>query len=420
MKNRNASMAFIFITILVDVIGIGIIIPVLPTLITNLTGEGLSAAAEYGGWLMFAFAVMQFFFAPLFGELSDRFGRRPVLLLALLGLGVDYIFHAFAPTIAWLFVGRVLAGICGASFTVATSYIADISTPENKARNFGFIGAAFGLGFIVGPLIGGFCARWGVEVPFLVAAALTLLNLVYGFFVLPESLPPEKRRPFEWKRANPIGSLRHLTKYPIVKGLVIPLFLVYIAGHAVQSTWTYFTMYKFEWDEAMVSYSLAVVGLLAAVVQGGLIGVTVKKFGEIKTVIYGFIFWSIGLVLFSLAQTDWMIYAFLIPYVLGGVAGPTLQSIMSNEVPDNEQGELQGGLTSMMSVTTIIGPVVMTMLFAYATSDAAPFKFAGAPFLVGALMVIVGLFIALKALKMYKAKQEEGQKAADSETDLSA
>ncbi len=403
-KHGRASLGFIFITILVDVIGLGIIIPVIPTLIENLTGEGLSYASKVGGWLMFAFAIMQFVFAPFLGELSDRYGRRPILLIALFGLGMDYIFHAYAPSITWLFVGRILAGVCGASVTVATAYIADISTPENKAKNFGMIGAAFGLGFIIGPVIGGVAAKWGTEVPFLVAAALSLLNVVYGLFVLPESLPPDKRRPFDWKRANPVGSLLHLGRYPLVLGLIVAMFMVYLAGHAVQSTWTYFTMLQYGWDEAAVGYSLAVVGVLVAVVQGGLIGVTIKTLGERKTIVVGFVLWCVGLVLFAFAYTDWMIYAFLLPYCLGGVAGPTVQSMISNQVPDNEQGELQGALTSMISVTTIIGPIVMTNLFYFFTTDDAPIYFPGAPFILGAMLAVIGLYFAVRTMRKIKDK----------------
>ena len=228
--NRKNALTFIFITLLLDIIGIGIIIPVVPELIKNLTGEGVSEASRYGGWLIFSYAVMQFICSPIVGNLSDRYGRRPVLLLSLTGLGLDYILHALAPTLLWLFIGRLIAGIMGASFTTATAYIADISDPEKRAQNFGLIGVAFGLGFIIGPVIGGLAAEWGPRMPFYVAAALTLLNVLYGYFVLPESLPQENRRAFDWKKANPVGSLRHLFKYPVVAGLVTSLVFVYLAA----------------------------------------------------------------------------------------------------------------------------------------------------------------------------------------------
>jgi len=398
VKKSNA-LIFIFITILVDVIGLGIIIPVVPRLIENLTGEGLSAASKYGGWLMFSFAIMQFIFSPVMGGLSDKYGRRPVLLLSLFGLGIDYIFHAYAPTLAWLFVGRLIAGMFGASFTTAMAYIADISTPEKRAQNFGLIGAAFGLGFIIGPVIGGLAGSyWGPRAPFIVAACLALLNVTYGYFVLPESLSVSQRRPFDWKRANPIGSLMHLRKYPVVSGLVLSLVLIYIAAHAVQSNWSYYTMFKFNWDEKMVGYSLGAVGILVSIVQGGLIRIVIPRLGQQKAVYVGIGLYSIGFVLFGIASSTWMMFAFLIPYCLGGIAGPALQGIISSQVPANEQGELQGGLTSLMSATTIIGPVLMNGLFAYFTSDEAPVFLPGVAFFLGSFLTLLSLFFAYRTL----------------------
>lgn len=396
---KNNALAFIFITILIDVIGLGIIIPVVPKLIESLTGEGLSEASRYGGWLMFAFAATQFLFSPIMGGLSDRFGRRPVLLLSLFGLGIDYVFHAYAPTLGWLFVGRVIAGLFGASFTTATAYIADISAPEKRAQNFGLIGAAFGLGFIIGPVIGGLAgSEWGPRAPFWVAAVLTMLNVVYGYFVLPESLGESQRRAFDWKRANPIGSLMHLRKYPVVSGLVVSLVLIYIAAHAVQSNWAYYTMFKFEWDEKMVGYSLAVVGVLIAAVQGGIIRIVIPKLGQQKSVYLGIALYAVGLLLFGMASASWMMFAFLLPYCLGGIAGPALQGIISSQVPPNEQGELQGALTSLMSVTAIIGPVMMNSIFAYFTSSEAPVYLPGASFFLAAFLTVLSLFFSYKIL----------------------
>jgi DHA1 family tetracycline resistance protein-like MFS transporter len=398
-KGSKASLIFIFITILIDVIGIGIIIPVFPTLLTELSGLGLSEASRIGGWLIGAYALMQFFFAPVLGAMSDRYGRRPIILIALLGLGIDYIFHAWAPTIAFLFVGRLLAGITGASFTVATAYIADISTPEKKAQNFGLVGAAFGLGFILGPVIGGITAEYGVRVPFLVAAGLSLVNFLYGFFVLPESLPPEKRiTEINWKKVNPFSTFKHFKAFPALLGFMIPFFLIYIAGHAIQSTWTFYTMYRFEWNEATVGYSLAVVGIVVAIVQGGLVKYVVRAIGEKLTVIVGMSLWSLGLILFASANREWMMFAYILPYCLGGVAAPTLQGIMSNLVPDTMQGRLQGILTSIMSLTSILGPPLMTYTFYIFSGENAIADFAGAPFAVGALMMIVALIWVLKPL----------------------
>jgi DHA1 family tetracycline resistance protein-like MFS transporter len=396
---RNNALLFIFITILVDVIGLGVIIPVVPKLIEKLTGEGLSEASRYGGWLMFSFAIMQFIFSPIMGGLSDKFGRRPILLLSLLGLGIDYIFHAFAPSIGWLFIGRLVAGMFGASFTTATAYIADISTPEKRSQNFGLIGAAFGLGFIIGPVIGGLAgSTWGPQAPFLVAAALTLLNVVYGYFVLPESLDKSQRRAFDWKRANPIGSLNHIRKYPVVASLVVSFFFIYVAAQAVQSNWSYYTMFKFNWTEAQVGFSLAVVGVLIAAVQGGLIRVAIPKLGQNKSVYIGLFLYTLGMVLFGMATAGWMLLIFLVPYCLGGICGPALQGIISNQVPANEQGEMQGALTSVMSLSSIVGPLLMNNTFAYFTSEKAPFILPGAPFFLGSLLMAVALIIAYRSL----------------------
>lgn len=400
---KSASLGFIFVTILIDVIGIGIIIPVLPALIEKLHGSGLSEASRIGGWLMFAYAGMQFLFAPLMGALSDKFGRRPVILIALLGLGLDYIFHAFAPTLGWLFLGRVLAGITGASFTVAAAYIADISTPEKKAQNFGLIGAAFGLGFIIGPVIGGLAAQWGVEAPFLIAAGLSLVNVTYGFFILPESLQPADRSEVNWKKANPVGSLVLLRNFPAVMGFILPYFFIYLAGYAVQSTWTFYTMYRFDWNEAMVGYSLALVGVVVAVVQGGLVKHVVRWLGEFKTIIVGMSFWITGMFLFAGANQGWMVFVFIIPYCLGGVATPTLQGIISNQVSDRVQGQLQGMLTSLVSLTSVIGPPIMTYVFFIFTGENAPFDFPGAPFAAGGILMIVALIIMLAPLRKYAA-----------------
>lgn len=408
----SAAMGFIFITILIDVIGFGIIIPVLPDLIKELAHTDLSHASEYGGWMLFAYAVMQFIFAPLLGNLSDRYGRRPVLLFSLLGFAIDYLFLAFAPSIAWLFVGRVIAGITGASFTTASAYIADISTPEKKAQNFGLVGAAFGMGFIIGPVIGGLLGDFGLRVPFLVTAGLTLLNFFYGLFVLPESLAKENRRKFEWVRANPIGSLKQLAKYPAITGLVISLVLLMVASHAVQSTWAYYGMEKFEWHKKEVGISLGVVGLMVGLVQGLLIRKTIPMLGQEKSVYVGFALYAVGMLLFGIATEGWMMYAFTIVYCLGGIAQPALQGIISNHVPANEQGELQGGLTSLMSVTSIIGPPMMTTLFAKFTAKNAPIHLPGAPFLLGTIIMLASVWIAYRALHPSRYSRAEVGKPA--------
>ncbi|MBX0289342.1 TCR/Tet family MFS transporter [Hymenobacter sp. HSC-4F20] len=398
---RKAALGFIFLTLLLDVTGIGIIVPVVPALIRHLTGGSVSEAARVGGWLVFAFAVMQFLFSPVLGNLSDRFGRRPVLLLSLLGFGLDYLLVAFAPNIGWLFAGRLIAGVMGASFTTASAYIADISAPEERAQNFGMVGAAFGLGFILGPLVGGVLGKYGHQVPFLAAAGLTLLNVLYGYFVLPESLPLDKRRTFEWSRANPIGSLKLLRRYPVITGLVASLLLTYVAAHATQSTWSYYVIEKFKWDEAWVGYSLAALGLLVAVVQGLLIRRINPLLGPKRSVFLGMLLYAVGFVLFAFASKGWMMFAFLVPYCLGGIAGPALQGIISGQVPPNEQGELQGALTSLMSVTSIVGPPLMTNLFSYYTGPKAPIYFPGAPFVLGAVLILVSLLLLTRSLASY-------------------
>lgn len=397
---RTNALAFIFVTILLDVIGFGVIIPVLPRLISELGHENLVDASQDGGWLLFTFALAQFIFSPILGGLSDKYGRRPVLLISLFGFGLDYIFMAFAPTLGWLFVGRAIAGITGASFTTASAYIADISEPEKRAQNFGLIGAAFGIGFIIGPALGGIVGgHFGVRAPFILAAILCFLNLAYGYFILPESLLPENRRPFSWKRANPVGSLMQLRKYPVVSGLVVSLVLIYIAAHAVQSNWAYYTMFRFGWTEATVGWSLALVGLLIGLVQGVLIRIVNPKIGAKKSVYIGMSLYALGLVLFAFADKSWMMFLFLVPYCLGGIAGPALQGIISSQVAPNEQGELQGSLTSLMAVTSIIGPLMMNNLFYYFSRTGAPVYFPGAPFVAGAILIIVGTIFAANTLR---------------------
>jgi DHA1 family tetracycline resistance protein-like MFS transporter len=396
---KQAAIGFIFITLLVDVIGWGLIIPVMPELIAGMKHIPVNQASKEGGWLLFIYAFMQFFCAPIFGSLSDQYGRRPVLLFSLFGFGVDYIFLGFAPTFGWLFLGRTISGITGASFTTANAYIADISDAESRAKNFGMLGAAFGLGFIIGPGIGGLLSGWGVRAPFFAAAILTLLNWLYGFFILPESLSPEHRRKFDWKRANPFGALANLKKYPAVTALLVALFLDYLASYAIQSTWSYFTSYRFEWTPKTIGISLAVVGILVAFVQGVLIRVITPRIGNERSIYIGLLLCAIGMFLFATANQSWMMFVFLIPYCLGGIAAPALQATISGHVPPNAQGELQGSLTSLLSVTAIIGPVLMTNLFAYFTSPPAPVHFPGASFLLGGLLMLTASLVAYKSLK---------------------
>jgi DHA1 family tetracycline resistance protein-like MFS transporter len=393
-KHRGPAVGFIVVVLLIDMIGFGIIIPVMPGLIQELTGSSVSTAAQYGGWMLAAYAITQFFCAPIIGGLSDRFGRRPVLLASLFGFAVDYLFLAFAPSIGWLFVGRVVSGMMGASFVAASAYIADISTPENRAKNFGLIGATFGLGFIVGPVIGGFLGEFGPRMPFLVTAGLTLLNWLYGFFVLPESLKVENRRPFNWKRANPVGTLLSVWQYKVVAGLFVVLALLYISAHAVQSNWAYYTIEKFSWTTGMIGVSLGVVGLVFVIVQGGLIRVILPKLGHHRTVYAGLMLYAVGFILYAVANQSWMMYAVTVVYCMGGMAGPALQGIMSSAVPANAQGELQGAFASLMSMTSVVGPPLMNGIFAWFSSPAAPFYFPGAAMTLGAALTIVSCLLA--------------------------
>jgi MFS transporter, DHA1 family, tetracycline resistance protein len=415
---RQAALGFIFVTLLIDITGIGIIIPVVPKLIVELIHGDLSDASRYGGWLMFAYSATQFLFSPVMGNLSDHFGRRPVLLASLFGLGVDFLVLALSPTVVWLFAARIFSGMFGASFTTGSAYIADISPPERRAQNFGLVGVAFGVGFMLGPVIGGILGEYGSRVPFFAAAGLSLVNCLYGFFVLPESLKPENRRRFEWKRANPIGSLQRLRKYPVVAGLIESLTFLYIASYAVQSTWTYFTMERFNWTSATVGLSLGLVGLLTAIVQGGVIRAVIPAIGHKRSVYLGLSLYGLGFLLFSFANQSWMMFAFLVPYCLGGVAGPALQGIISTQVPVNEQGQLQGGLTSLMSLTAIVSPVIMTNLFSYFTSDTAVIYFPGAPFLAGAFLIALSIFFAVRTLRSQEQHLVVGPKGQQGATSV--
>jgi DHA1 family tetracycline resistance protein-like MFS transporter len=335
------------------------------------------------------------------GGLSDKYGRRPVLLASLFGFGLDYLFLAFAPTLWWLFVGRLLAGVMGASFTTGAAYIADISTPENRSQNFGMIGVAFGVGFILGPVIGGLLGEHGARVPFLVAASLSLLNWLYGFFILPESLKPENRRSFSIARANPLGTLISLWRYPVVAGLIVALAFMYVASHAVQSNWAFFTKEKFQWTEGMIGISLGVVGFVFAIVQGGLIRFIIPKLGQQRSVYVGIYLTALGLLLYAFASQGWMLFGITIVYCLGGIAGPALQGIMAGTVLPSEQGELQGGFASLMSLASIVGPILMTGLFSYFTSPATPVYFPGAAMLLGALLTLISALLARRTLKRH-------------------
>lgn len=396
MQWRHA-ITVVLVTALLDSIGFGIIMPVLPALLMEVTGEGMSAAARYGGWLMFAYAAIQFCLAPVVGNLSDRFGRRPVLLCSLFVLGVDYLIMWWAPTFAWLLLGRVIAGAAASTYSTCNAFIADVSPPEVRAQNFGLMGAAFGLGFIIGPVIGGLLGEFGPRAPFLAAAALSFANLVYGALVLPESLDRSQRRPLDWRRANPTGTLTSLRRYPLVFGMIGAYFLFLLGHHVLPSTWSFFTMEKFDWSPREVGYSLGFVGVLMVLTQAVLLRLLLPKLGARRAGIAGFLCTILAFVGYAVASDGWMIYLFLMVGALQGFASPAMHGIMSVNVPANEQGELQGGLASVSSLTAILAPPLMTQIFATFTGSQAPVYFPGAPYLAAALLSLLALAAFLRA-----------------------
>lgn len=413
-KPGAQATVFVLITVLIDTIGFGMIMPVLPKLVVELTGEPLNRAAIYGGWLAFNYAILQFVCAPLIGNLSDRFGRRPVLLFSVGALGVDYIVMGFAPSLAWLFVGRSIAGIAGASFTSAYAYIADVSPPEKRAQNFGLIGGAFGGGFILGPAIGGLLGELGPRAPFFAAAACSLLNFGYGFFVLPESLKAESRRPLEWKRANPLGTLLQLRKYPVVFGLLVALFLWQLGHQVMPSTWGYYTMYRFGWSEAVVGASLAFAGLVMATSQATLPRLLVPRLGEATCAQIGLTFGSLGFLGYAFATHGWMMFALLVTWFFGAVTMPAVNALMSQRIPATAQGELQGGVASLMSLSAIVAPPIMTQLFGYFSSSASPVRFPGAAFLFASALAGASLLLFRRAVRHVVAQRAVVEVEAES------
>ncbi|BDI32226.1 tetracycline resistance MFS efflux pump [Capsulimonas corticalis] len=399
MQKRPASLVFIFITLLIDVLGFGVIIPVLPRLVSSLTGHGPSAGAHVFGLLMACFGLMQFLFSPLLGSLSDRYGRRPVLLLSLLFTVVDYVIQALAPTIEWLFVGRILAGITGASFTVANAYIADVTPPEKRAQSYGMIGAAFGIGFILGPAAGGLLGAVSPRAPFWAAAGLSLLNCIYGAFVLPESLAPENRRALSAGNLNPLRGFGILARFPWVLAMAASIGLLSLAQQCLQSTWVLYTTYRYHWTPIDNGLSLALIGLMTAIVQVGLIRVLVPKLGERRAVLVGFLFNVVGYLGFALASKGWMMYPVLIVWCLSGIAGPTIQGLLSKQYEANEQGAVQGALASLQSLTGVVGPILATWIFGYFTGPTTPKIIPGSPFFLGAVLIIGAGVLARGALR---------------------
>jgi DHA1 family tetracycline resistance protein-like MFS transporter len=396
----RGAFVFIFVAVLVDSIGFGIILPVLPRLIMQLTGVSVDRAAVYGGWLSFVYALMQFFCAPVLGNLSDRFGRRPVLLFALLALGCDYLIMGFAPVIAWLFVGRMIAGVAGASFTPAYAYVADITAPAQRAQNFGLMGAAFGIGFIVGPAIGGLLGGLGPRAPFFAAGAIALANTALGYFALPESLPQELRRPFHWSRANPLGTLVQIRRYPAVTWLLGALFLWQLGHQVLPSTWAFYTISKFHWSSAEVGYSLAFVGLVMAVAQGVLTRVLIPWIGgERRAAAAGMAAGLLAYVGYAFVTQGWMMYVVALSTFLFALTYPSMNALASQQIPANAQGELQGAVACLYSLSSILGPPLMTQVFGHFSARSAGVYFPGAAFLTAAVLTAGCALLFARAMR---------------------
>jgi MFS transporter, DHA1 family, tetracycline resistance protein len=401
-KNSRLTLICILVTILLDMVGYGIIVPVLPELIKELTGGGVAEAAVYGGWLVFVYASMQFLFSPVLGNLSDHFGRRPVLLGSLLGLTFDYLMMGFAPAVWYLFIGRFISGVSGAAVSTATAYMADITQPHKRTQRFGLIGAAFGLGFIIGPVIGGELGAFGPKVPFYAAAGLAFANFLFGVFVLPESLNRAHRRPFDIRRANPFGALLSLRKYPVVLWLMLALFLFSMAGQAFPSVFNYFTIAVFDFSSSQIGRSLGAFGICFALFQALAVGPLVKRFGETPVVAVGMMGAGIAFAGIAFIHSQTWLYVYIVIGAISGLAAPTITGLLSRQVPDNAQGEMQGAINAANSLATIIGPLAATQVFAYFTfaPEGSPGYFPGAPFIGAAALVAAALclfiYIALR------------------------
>jgi DHA1 family tetracycline resistance protein-like MFS transporter len=391
---RN-PLAFILLTILIDSIGFGVIMPVLPQLIMEISALDLAGAARIGGLLLAVFAALQFLFGPMMGNLSDRFGRRPVLLVSLLAFGVNYALMGLAPSLPWLFAGRALTGISGAAYAPANAFVADVTPPEKRAQSFGLVGAAFGLGFVLGPAIGGLLGEYGPRAPFFAAAGLAVLNFAYGFFVLPESLPKERRRAFSLARANPLGTLRAFRNQPRVLGLALVFFFWQVAFHVYPATWAYFTIAKFNLSPAQIGATLALSGLSMTVVQGFLTGRIVARIGELWAAPIGVSIGLLGFLAYAFMTESWMLYPTLAVGGLQGMATPAINALLSRQLGPERQGELQGGMASVMGLSSIVGPFALTETLARFSGPNAAIQFPGAAFLLAALLAFVCLCLLL-------------------------
>jgi DHA1 family tetracycline resistance protein-like MFS transporter len=404
---RRAAFTFIFITVLLDMLALGIVIPVLPKLVLDFVGGDAVKGADYLGLFGTAWALMQFLFSPIHGALSDRFGRRPIILLSNFGLGLDYILMALAPTLGWLFVGRIISGITAASISTAYAYVADVAEPDKRAKLFGMLGVAFGAGFVLGPAMGGIAGSFDPRLPFWIAAGLSLLNGLYGLLILPESLPPEKRAPFGWKRANPIGSLILLRSHPQLMGLAVVSFLGHLAHSSLPNIGVLYMMYRYSWAEHTVGFVMAAVGLCAMVVQGAMIGPVVKHLGETKAMLLGLVFGVAGFAAFGLATSGSWFLAGIPILALWGIASAATLALMSRRVSASEQGRLQGANASLMGIASLIGPAIFTQSFAVFIAPGAPVHLPGMPFLLSALMVAASIAVAV-----YTTRERKVEKSA--------
>ncbi|MBP3983999.1 TCR/Tet family MFS transporter [Pseudoxanthomonas helianthi] len=393
-KQRQAALAFIFITVLIDVLAFGVIIPVLPHLVQQFVGGDTSTAAYWTGVFSFAFSAVQFFSTPIQGALADRYGRRPVILLSCLGLGADFIFMALAPNLAWLFVGRIISAATSASFTTANAYIADVTPPEQRAKGFGMIGAAFGLGFIVGPLIGGVLGDIDHRLPFWFAAGLALVNFCYGLFVLPESLPKDKRTAaFDWHHAKPMGGVKMLREYPQIWGLVAVVFIANFAHYVYPSTFVLFADAAYGWKEKEAGYVLAAVGVLSVIVNVVLIGKVVKALGERRALLFGLACGTVGFLIYGLAAKGWMFLAGLPISALWAIAAPATQALITRQVPPDAQGRIQGSMSSLISLAGIFAPAVFAGAFGFFIGPHAPVRLPGVAFLIASLLLAIAAFV---------------------------
>lgn len=412
LKHGRAAFIFIFLTVLLDFIAFGIIAPVLPNLIIQFEAGNISRAAAITGYFGFAWATMQFLFSPVLGAWSDRFGRRPVILISCFGLGIDYIFMAVAPSLAWLAVGRIISGITASNISSAFAYVTDVTPPENRAKQFGLISAAFGLGFIIGPAVGGFLGSSSLRLPFWFAAGLSLANAIYGFLILPESLPPERRAKSAWHMANPLGSLTLLRSSPGLVGLALITTLNYLAQQALPSIFVLYADYRYKWSQTTIGLALAVVGVSVIVVSGGLVGPIVKRFGERRSLFLGLGLGVLAFAGFALASKGWLLIAAIPVLGLWGISGPAAQSLMTRRVEPTSQGKLQGAVGSLRSITGMIGPLIFTQVFAYAISADARVKVPGAPYFLSALLLFGALLFALNTVRPAEAVQPAPQTAS--------